>query len=85
MTEASESMALAASLIALAMEGRAVDIHMMLTLMSDAERTGVLLSAIAFGASAQERMDEAHGLDITESPEFLRNAALKLTAPEEKN
>ena len=39
----------------------------------------------AFGASAQERMDEAHGLDTTESPEFLRNAALKLTAPEEKN
>lgn len=52
MTTPSESISSTLKLISLATDERFEEIHTLLTSMSDAERTGVLLSATVFAAIA---------------------------------
>lgn len=52
MTSRNESLSSTLDLISLATDEQFEEIHTVLTSMSDAERTGVLLSAIALAAAA---------------------------------
>ncbi|NMD62715.1 UNVERIFIED_ORG: hypothetical protein FNL38_104422 [Nocardia globerula] len=58
MTTRKESLSSTLDLISLIGEERFEEVHTVLTSMSDAERTGVLLSAIAFAATAFKLIEE---------------------------
>ncbi|TSD45019.1 hypothetical protein FFI94_001835 [Rhodococcus sp. KBS0724] len=58
MTPHIESISSTLNLIALATDEEFEEIHTVLTSMSDAERTGVLFSAIAFAATAFKLIEE---------------------------